>query len=147
MIRNLRQLRFPRELRIPEESVEGVGLLLELLAPPSRGSQPDIVDLVVEVATRAWEIARETARVGDESLRFLRRAVEGLEIALQRHEVEVQDFTGKEFNFRENWDRVVSSPREKARPYIARMMAPRIFYRGELLRGGVPVVEDREEQT
>ncbi len=149
MINDLRQLRFPRALRIPRHlAPDAERLLLQLLRPTSTdaGARTDVRDLVADVATRAWEIAIEIRRLGPDAPQFLRRAAEGLDIALRRHDVEIQDFAGREFDHRENWDRVVSSPRQKNRPFVARMLAPRVFFRGSLLRGGVPLVEDREEE-
>lgn len=159
MMRTLRQLCFDPELRIAQprnvEVPDLAALLATLEPPPIEGkasatpdahTSQDVNDLVAEVAAWSWEIARETERLGASTPAFLSHAVEGLRSALQHHDVKIQDLSGMDFDVRDNWDRVVSAPREKSKPYIARMMMPRILFRGALLRAGVPVVEDREEQ-
>lgn len=147
MIGSLRQLLFHHELRIDEPDEADIGPLLDLLQPQQNLAAEDLHDLVAEVAAWSWEIGRETEQVGKSAPPFLRRAVDGLRLALRHHEVRVEDLSGRDFDIHENWERVVSAPREKRRPYIARMMVPRVFFRGELLRAGVPVVEDREETS
>ncbi len=160
----IRQLQFPKELRIEEDAralvrneLRELETLLAYLQPT-----PDVVQtaplpalapadvgkgespVFLRLANAAWRIKQQAERVGEPNIaRALRGKVDLLIEVLRAEGVELIDASGRDFDFGDHWDDVVTSAETKLRPYIESMRSPRIMHRGRLIQAGTPVVADR----
>ena len=164
LLARIRQLQFPKALRIEDEArVLGTAELRELdrllarmlprpeavgaveAAPAADGGQGQDLSIVfVRLANAAWRIGQQVERVNDSSVaRALRGKVDLLIQVLRAEGVELIDASGRDFDFGDHWDDVVTSAETKLHPYIESMRSPRIMHRGRLIQAGTPVVADR----
>lgn len=165
---HIRQLQFPKELRIEEDSrvlitaeLRELETLLACLQPTSgvveTASPPVIASAkakegespaFLRLANAAWRIKQQVERVGDPNIaRALRGKVDLLIEVLRAEGVELIDASGRDFDFGDHWDDVVTSAETKLRPYIESMRSPRIMHRGRLIQAGTPVVSERSIET
>jgi len=150
----LRQWRFPPELRIPapgeaplEASVEELRALLAPDPPPAptRESDPGPAEdqsFLIDLANALFKVRERAEAVdGIKGERLRSRADDAARI-LQAKGVEIVDFTGRRFDANEYWDDVEAATGDKANPMIVGMRKPRILIGGVAVQSGIPRVED-----
>jgi hypothetical protein len=157
----LRQLTFPRELRIADPGLRPLAVsLAELQAllrdnadePRPQAAEPGSPkeldpQFVRKLANATWRLELQTLKLAaDDVGDWIRTRMELLVEVLSNEGVETIDYTGQPFDPREVWDAVIGSQEEKLHPVIASMREPRILYRGAVIARGTPVVGELESQ-
>ena len=159
----LRQLAFPRALRIDEPTALAPGPALDALRawlvvpapdPPPPGPiasapPPSPIDaaFVVKLANITWRLAAQARKLGPGGQgRNVQNRVDSLTGLLQSQQVEIVDYSGQDFDAGEIWDEVIFDPRDKTQPFISEMQLPRVRWRGEVVQRGKPIVEDRNNE-
>jgi len=156
---DLRQLRFPRELRIADPEIElapvSLGEVADLFpddrsepdgggdpAPP--GPRPDELNrrFAIQLATTAWRLRRQIERLDPEPGAPLRRRVKALEELLDENGLQILDYSGERFDPQETWDAVVGTESNNEFRIVTAMQEPRIVYRGAYIQLGTPIVDD-----
>lgn len=164
LLAEIRQLRFPPELRIegcslpnPLVDPEELKALLSELIPPVEWDlpdPPDVADVTDEATERVVrslcnQLARlegEVERVSDEEeAQDLRDRVGFIKDTLAEFGVEMPDLVGATYDPGVNWEQVISSDGAIGDPVIFKMQRPRVLFRGEVVQRGIPIVKERSE--
>lgn len=165
LLESLRQLAHPAALRIaapgPEALQWDLAELQRLLArpaalsepapasPPSADVDPSDDVFLAKLATLAWRLSILAPKVaGSAPGRSVQNRVDALAALLRQQEVEIIDFSGRDFDPDEVWDELVSGELPgDASPFIASMQLPRLRRKGRLIQRGIPIVRDRNEES
>lgn len=144
---SLKQLRYPKALRIPDlgdvASADALGelkTLLEGLANGRGGQEQDSSKLLRDIAREVWRIEKRLRfqMTGEE--KKLKRMMAPLKDLLAKQETSYRDLSGERYDSDELWDNVVGQ--ENNPPLVIREMSePRIYIGGRIAQRGTPILK------
>lgn len=144
---SLKQLRYPKALRIPDlgeaapmDALDELKTLLERFTGSEDATETDSTEVLRDFAREVWRIEKRLGFQMTGEDRKLKRMMAPLKELLDKQKTSYRDWTGERYDSDEIWDEVIGQENEL--PLIIREMAePRIFVGGRVAQRGTPVLE------
>ncbi|HOJ60363.1 MAG TPA: hypothetical protein PK878_08745 [bacterium] len=147
MFESFRQLRYPREFRIPKplwpsNVLDSADDYIRLLKSPN-GDNKDMLRYLVETSNGLWRIENRLSTIADPSkeIRSALRFLESTRDALRQAGIEFRGHTGERITGGEALKIVTFEPRaDLHHDQVIETIKPTIYYKGKIIQMGEVVV-------